>query len=225
MEAGTRRGAVSVDGPGLPGTGYYTKDTVTSYPKIPGGANAWKLMALYQGNYADYANPSMATAVVRVLPPHSQPWLSKYNGPNPAAVFQAPKRGGGYCTDLYAYKGNLDTIFIASQMRWLGEDDALTSECDTYPGVGLARWVQNLSLPLWGDPAQYGNEAVYGNAVDLGWAGARSVHNASRRHRSDLPPPAMPRRTASCRVSRASTTSPPSRSRVKGSATTSFSRW
>lgn len=159
-----------LDGPGMPGTGYYATGTSTSFPLTPPGANSWKLTALYEGNYADYTNPSVASAVVRVLPPHPTPWLSKNNGPGSAAKVQVPKEPTWACWAWFP-PGELDSVFDPSRFRWLGED---ASMCDDATGplpdgqrIGLQRWV-NLKLPLWGDPAQAGNEAVYGNAVDLG---------------------------------------------------------
>ena len=194
-----------LDGPGIPNTGFYTKDTITSYPKIPGGPNTWKLTALYQGNYADYANPSLATAVVRVLPPHPTPWLSKNNGPNSAAIFQAPKRMFNFsgffkdnvdfdirssditCSDAAFRHFVLDSSYNAQEARWLGEDGFACNS--TGPAklaierIGLQHWVNTYDLPLWGDSAQFGSEAVYGNAVDLG-VGRRAQCGVSH----DAPP-------------------------------------
>ena len=180
-----------LDGPGIPNTGFYTKDTITSYPKIPGGPNTWKLTALYQGNYADYANPSIASAVVRVLPPHATPWLSKNNGPNSAAIFQAPKRMFNFsgffkdnvdfdirssditCSDPAFRHFVLDSSYSAQEARSLREDGFACNS--TGPAklaierIGLQHWVHTYDLPLWRDSAQIlAVEAVYGNAVDLG---------------------------------------------------------
>ena len=149
-----------LDGPGLPGTGYFTKDTSTTYPKIPSGMNVWKLTALYQGNYADYPGASTASAAMRLLPPHSQPWLSKNNGPGSAAIFQAPKDGRSRCEES-APVGRLDDVFDPDRLRFLG-DYACHGE-----GIGLESFV-GMRLALWAEQPSFDVEAVYGNAIDLG---------------------------------------------------------
>ncbi|MEP6692200.1 MAG: hypothetical protein ABJD07_13655 [Gemmatimonadaceae bacterium] len=157
-----------LDGPGIPGTGFFTKDTSTSYPKIPGGANAWKLTALYQGNFADYINPAIATAVVRVLPPHTVPWLSKNNGVGSSATVQRPKDISIVECGKMPY-GQMDSVYDNSK-RWLGKLGIKVRPCFDNPDqskVGLQVWA-GLDVPLWGDATVYGYEAVYGNAVDLG---------------------------------------------------------
>jgi hypothetical protein len=168
-----------LDGPGFPDSG-----TVVPYgmviPKIPAGANTWKLTALYEGNFADYANPATATAVIRVLPAHTVPWLSKNNGVGSEPTLQMPRRMqekingtftfGGMCQDPKYMPGILDTSRrgdINYRTAWLGTIGFYCPNInvETY---GLQAWLNIPNMPLWGKPAQYANEAVYGNDIDLG---------------------------------------------------------
>ena len=171
-----------LDGPGLPPSGLHTTGTTVTYPKIPAGPGSWRVTTLYHGNFADYASATVASAVVHVLPAHAQPWLSKY-GPGSTATVQMPKNTFVDCFEGYP-TGVLDALYNATQAHWLNSqigfcNDNAYRRMHGAPTVGpitstanpnrngLQRWV-NLYMPLWGDPAEFANEAVYGNAVDLG---------------------------------------------------------
>ena len=159
-----------LDGPGFPDSGFVTAAPGT-IPKIPAGANSWKLTALYAGNFADYANPATASAVVRVLPPHTVPWLSKNNGVGTDKTVQKPTRMkeringtftfGGMCQDSAYLPGRLNNRDIVAT-GWLGQRDYFCPNINVET-LGIQAWANLPNLPLWGDPSQFSNEAVYGN--------------------------------------------------------------
>jgi hypothetical protein len=169
-----------LDGPGFPSTGLSVTDsTSVSQPEIPGGANSWKLTTLYSGNYADYTNPSIATAVVRVLPAHP-PWLSKNNGAGSQAKVQIPREGAYTCTFVLD-TGCIHETVIPNQLQnpntfgsdWLGAREAPVFEATSR--FGLFAWLDmDPIIKLWDNPLQFPNEAVYGNPNDLG-VGRRSA--------------------------------------------------
>ncbi len=66
-----------LDGPGIPNTGRYQTATTATVPAVPPGPGTWKLVALYPGNFADFTTGTLAQAMVRVLPSHSLPFLSR----------------------------------------------------------------------------------------------------------------------------------------------------
>ncbi|MEO8561600.1 MAG: hypothetical protein ABI601_05970 [bacterium] len=92
-----------VDGPGFPSTGLHYTTTTATASLLPNGALSWKLTTLYPLNFADYSTPSIATAMVRRMPPRGQAWLSKNNGVGSAALASAhyavpcPSWGGKAC--------------------------------------------------------------------------------------------------------------------------------
>ena len=76
-----------IDGPGIGVTGlmeatYVTTATVSG---VPPGPQTWRVTALYGGNVADYQHPATATTIMRMVPAHAQPWLTKNNGPGSSA--------------------------------------------------------------------------------------------------------------------------------------------
>jgi hypothetical protein len=174
-------GAISyrLDGPGLPGTGLAMNTTSHGYT-APWGAASWKVTALYPGNFADYVNGATVSTVIRVLPAHPGTWLTKSNGPGTAAEIQTPRRPGCDFEDWYcpgplspAVPPGLIVPWDGIANSWLG--------FGVYPG--LLSWL-NVQIPLWDNPDQWGNEAVYGNLGDLGfgrrtacWQGARPPPN------------------------------------------------
>lgn len=155
-----------LDGPGFPSSGFHTTGTTVTYPKIPAGPGSWKVTTLYYANHADYAGGTVASAVVRVLPPHSKPWLTKNNGPGSPLLVQMPKNTFEGCAPHFP-AGELEITYNAAAAGWLGDDLTICRESGGLKLIGLQRWL-SMEMPLWGDPAQSGNEAVYGNAVDLG---------------------------------------------------------
>ena len=164
-------GAISyrLDGPGFPSTGLsVTQARDAIYPNMPAGLHEWKLTAIYPGNNADYANPSIATAIVRLLPPHLQPWLSKNNGRGSPATVQAPAMPTRDLISPCTVPGSL-MLYDAARSRGLG---ALMYQCgkpSSVPAVlGIRAWTDLPGLPLWADPTQFADEAIYGNSIDLG---------------------------------------------------------
>ena len=171
-------GAVSyrLDGPGLPSTGLAT-NTISHGYTVPWGAASWKVTALYPGNFADYVTGATVSTVIRVLPAHPGPWLTKSNGPGTAAEIQTPRQpgcdfGDWFCGSLsIPVSPGLVIPWNGLQNRWLGV------------GSMLLEWL-NVPMPLWDDSGQWGNEAVYGNLGDLGfgrrtacWQGHRPLPN------------------------------------------------
>jgi hypothetical protein len=181
-----------LDGPGMPGTGFFATGTTTSFPKTPAGANSWKLTALYQGNFADYANPATASAVVRVLPPHTLPWLSKNNGVGSVETVQAPRMMvtffGSFveavdCMKSGGIGGDL-TDYDPKKVSWLGFAAPLCGrEIETRKFNGLKQWLNFPDQRLWADSLQFVEETKYGNAVDLG-VGRRTFCTQSPHPRS-----------------------------------------
>ncbi len=193
-----------LDGPGIPATGYIWSGSGTRFvrlpsallPNIPAGPDSWRLVALYPGNYADFAAGSIASAVVRVLPPHSQPWLTKSNGAGLASQVETPAHqvlndspGGSPIGNL---TGDLFPTYDPNYATWLSQKFNWSGSCldcsiglafrptggnpDCLPGqnvlstcerAGLKVWLNTTSL-LWDEPGQAAKEAVYGNAGDLG---------------------------------------------------------
>ena len=82
-----------VNGPGIAASGAITVSTSMRHPKIPAGPQTFKLTTIYAQNRSDSTTSSTASTVVRVLPSHSQPWLSKA-GPASAKTVQTPKNTG-----------------------------------------------------------------------------------------------------------------------------------
>ena len=66
-----------LDGPGMPNTGRHQPATSVTVAGMPPGPGTWKVSTLYPGNFADFATATVAQAMVRVLPSHSAPWLSR----------------------------------------------------------------------------------------------------------------------------------------------------
>jgi hypothetical protein len=132
--------AYHLDGAGIDPRGINLAAPATSMTLtgVPAGIDAWHVAALYS---TALGTPATASAIVRVLPAHPMPWLTKPNGPgNPAANFAHYLQ---FCPGT-----------------------ALGSSC--FPPlqalVAPTMW-------MWGDTldqAQYG-EAVYGNTGDLGF--------------------------------------------------------
>jgi hypothetical protein len=81
-----------VDGAGLTNTGRYVPGTTTTIAPVPPGAQSWQISALYPGNFADYANRPVATAMNRTLPAHVPAFLSKANGAGSEAETRAHYR-------------------------------------------------------------------------------------------------------------------------------------
>jgi hypothetical protein len=151
-------GAVSyrVDGPGLPNTGVaatqvtfldstgtWISNRVRAHlPNVPPVNATFKVVAIYAGNNADYANPS--TITLRVSPSHPTRWLSKNNGPGSAAQTAAhylPRTAG--------------TSLVESDLLLLTNVSTFRS------------WMNNTAVP--GNPlGQWNVEAWYGNSGDLG---------------------------------------------------------
>jgi hypothetical protein len=159
-----------LDGPGLPNTGYFVRGDNTSagHPHMPVGPNSWRLVALYPGNYGDYTAGSTASTVVRVLPPHSQRWLTKPNGQGQLTQVQVPTQypnvDAEVCRDT---PGQVTTAYAAADAIWLGNFQDLCNQAYGSGLFGLNYWLDTHTL-LWDEPVQAANEAVYGNPGDLG---------------------------------------------------------
>jgi hypothetical protein len=218
-----------LDGPGMAGTGYFAPPPAGAYagaptfaivPNIPAGPDSWRLVALYPGNYGNFPGGSIASTVVRVLPGHSQPWLTKPNGPGLPYQVETPAHqefndalGAGATGNS---SGDLSPVYDPAYVAWLGRpytwsagyavgprgpavDPAAlyafrpdagvavattgggwsppvqpSPACSTTDDIrsgcarpGLKIWLDTNSL-LWDEPGQAANEAVYGNARDLG---------------------------------------------------------
>ena len=168
-----------LDGPGIPGTGFYTKDTSTRYPKIPAGPGSWKVTALYAGNYADYATATTASAVIHVLPTHSTQWLTKSNGAGTLAQVQMPANpfdpqhpcspyfktceSGAVPANQGVNPGDLAMAYDPQGPFWLSQTSS-----DNWIQTGLKRWL-DVNLTLWNETGYHGyDDAVYGNPLDLG---------------------------------------------------------
>ncbi|MEO5509804.1 MAG: hypothetical protein ABIS27_04185 [Longimicrobiales bacterium] len=164
-----------LDGPGFPSEGLHMDSTSGTYP-TPAGANSWKLTTLYAGNFADYANPSTASAVVRVLPVHSQTWLTKNNGAGTEEQVQMPRQrpvecllgGLGACVYPSVLPNQLQYPYDVNYAAFLGKNEGADGP------LGLYGWLDLYPFnELWRDPRQFAIEAVYGNPGDLGF-GRRS---------------------------------------------------
>jgi len=168
-----------LDGPGIPGTGFYTTDTSTRYPKIPAGPGTWKITALYSGNYADYAKATTASAVIHVLPVHSKQWLTKSNGAGALAQVQTPANpfdpqhpcspylktceSGAQVMNQGVNPGDLTMAYDPASTFWLSQVPS-----DNWVRTGLKRWL-DVKLTLWNETNYHGElEAEYGNPLDLG---------------------------------------------------------
>ena len=131
-----------IDGTGLPNTGMLTADTAIELSKVPAGRGSWRLTSLMPLNVADYENATVANAIVRVLPPHALPWLSKANGVGSEAMAQLNATVA--CTS--DTDPNRTSCLVGYAVPWLNiaPNTLLSSE------TGLM-------------------EAVYGNPADLGF--------------------------------------------------------
>jgi hypothetical protein len=122
-----------LDGPGLPNAGFLIDGTIASHQSMPAGTSSWRLVALYPGNYADYPGASIASTVVRILPPHSLPWLTHRNGAGLISQVQTPAHqelnddpGGHPVGNL---SGDLLPIYTALYARWLGMTFSWSGGC------------------------------------------------------------------------------------------------
>ena len=175
-----------LDGTGLPATGYFTTSTHNSYPHVPAGPGAWKVTSVFASNVSDTASGTPVSLVVHVLPARSQHWLTKNNGAGSLAQVQIPANPFDPehpCTPLTTheptlndctqydvdqhtinqgvYPGDLTTApYDPASLGWLTQ-----TSVDNWVKTGFRRWL-DVTLPLWAD--QDGNEAVYGNPLDLG---------------------------------------------------------
>jgi hypothetical protein len=194
-----------LDGPGVPNSGAWPQPSYAGdgtflgmptsllIPNVPGGPGTWRLASVYPGNYADYAGASTASTIVHVLPPRSQPWLTKNNGPGALSQVQTPANQviddspGGHSTGNPS--GDLFPAYSSAEPGWLTRfyytaDNGQTFREDTGSprrhlcasgenvDLGCARsglkvWLDTNSL-LWDEPGQGANEAVYGNPIDIG---------------------------------------------------------
>jgi hypothetical protein len=120
-----------LDGPGLPNTGQLLTRPNSGFagatiPNVAAGPRSWRLVALYPGNYGDYPGASMASTILRVLPPHSLPWLTKPNGPGLPFQVQTPAHQEINDTTGTSAVGNrsgdLLPIYSSTYAAWLGQD-------------------------------------------------------------------------------------------------------
>jgi hypothetical protein len=134
-----------LDGSGLPNTGLLDTTTSATVNLVPSGPGAWKVTALYAGNAADYTTGATATAMVRVLPSHSLPWLSKNNGAGNTSL----------ASSHYAQ------LCPGNQATCLG----------TLATTVVTGYVTPSTMPFWGDAEgqRIAEEAVYANVADLGY--------------------------------------------------------
>jgi hypothetical protein len=169
-----------LDGPGFPSTGLSITDSTSASYLTPAGANSWKLTTLYEGNFADYANPSTASAVVRVLPQHLGQWLTKNNGAGSEDNVQMPREGEFSCWYFFCvynriFPNQMQHPYDANYARFLGAflEQDVSDDLINKP-VGLTAWLAvSPTFRLWDNPLQFPIEAVYGNPGDLG-VGRRS---------------------------------------------------
>jgi hypothetical protein len=179
-----------IDGPGLPATGYFAIGTSAGHPHMPGGPGTWRLQTMYPGNIGDSAGASTASLMLHVLPPRSKQWLTKNNGAGVLSQVQTPGQQvfndvvGG--SPIGNFAGDLMPAYDAAYASWLGQSmhwhlvfspsqnpNAQTCHVpdDMYRSCvipGLKVWLNLFFSPLWDDPEQAANEAVYGNPGDLG---------------------------------------------------------
>jgi hypothetical protein len=151
-----------VDGPGVESTGLLTTGTSAVVSTVPRGPDTWKVTAIYPGKFADYANATTVSAMIRVLPPHTLPWLSKNNGVGGEGTVQVPLLTGcrgivcGFPPGQLADTNHHDDFW---DQGWFLDKDPQ----GTY---GLARWLEVSDADLWRSHPE--KEAIYGNAIDLG---------------------------------------------------------
>ncbi len=178
-----------LDGPGLPNTGYLLAlpstgsggSAAASVANIPAGPGTWRLVALYPGNNADYPGASTASAVVHVLPPHSLHWLTKNNGAGALPQVQTPARQYAWNGAEQVFVGGGLTSYDPNYVTWLGQiwcthgpdtatvslsGNATVSLCARF--MGLPLWLGKAYATLWDDAGHTDQEAIYGNAGDLG---------------------------------------------------------
>jgi hypothetical protein len=159
---------------------------------MPAGAGSWRLVALYPGNYADFPSGPTAAAVIHVLPPHPTSWLTKNNGIGQDSQVETPAHQvindsfGGSATGNPS--GDLLQAYDPTYALWLGSpfytnNGGAVYRPDATLGVrncvvfenplsgcarpGLKVWLDTTS-PMWDDPEQAANEAIYGNPGDIG---------------------------------------------------------
>ncbi|MGB8693104.1 MAG: hypothetical protein WCD08_06310 [Steroidobacteraceae bacterium] len=178
-----------LDGPGLPPTGLFTAGTSLAH-LVPGGPGTWSLVAIYPGNFVGNGPAAVASTVARPLPLHSQPWLTKPNGPGQLSQVQTPAHQeindsvGGSATGNPS--GDLYQVLADGETGWLSQPyytdnngifyreglhgHICSSVENVYSGcnrLGLKVWLDTNS-PLWDEAEQAANEAIYGNPGDLG---------------------------------------------------------
>jgi len=131
-----------IEGTGVQSGGQLLSTLATTIGSIPGGPGSWKVTAIYPNGFFDPSVFSTASAMVRYLPPHSQPWLSKSNGPGDPAT-----------TLLHYFQ---ICTREPKNPEYLGR---CLADLHGDPGQ------------LWGDPigSAAAAEAVYGNPSDLGY--------------------------------------------------------
>jgi hypothetical protein len=179
------QGAVQyrVDGSGVPAAGRLSTGANATIEGVPGGPGSWQVIAIYPNSVVGTGPVPRASTVVRVLPSHAQPWLTKNNGKGTLSQVQTPYRSCGFGTI------SLAPSYSAPYAEWLGKDDYNDENGNScwnaiWKGVpedqrpwsanygakvpfGLKQWL-GTKIPLWDDPTAASNEAVYGNSVDLG---------------------------------------------------------
>jgi hypothetical protein len=131
--------AYHLDGAGIAPPGLDLAATATSFTltAVPAGIDAWHLTALYGSTLGTAA---IASAIVRILPAHPIPWLSKNNGPGDATTNAVHYMQ--FCAGFQAGVDCFTPLTSLASAGWLWGD------------------IQ--------DNAQNG-EAVYGNVGDLGF--------------------------------------------------------
>jgi hypothetical protein len=186
-----------VDGTGMPAAGNVAPDTSVAY-LVPAGPGFWTVTAIYPSNLVGNGPVPGASAVVRVLPPHSTFWLTKPNGVGLPPQVQTPKHQDFNEADVVGTatgnsSGDLLPFYDGVYAQWLGQpyvwypgldgiagfwsfrpDPGSAPPCgvmdNIYAGCarpGLKVWLDT-NAALWDEPAQAANEAIYGNAGDLG---------------------------------------------------------
>lgn len=157
-----------LDGPGI-GAGHYTPGTY--FPtSVPRGAGSWTVAAVYPGNYGDYVKATSVSAVLRVLPTASVPWLTKSNGPGSEENVQLPVIGCSPEEDP-CRPSKLRHPYDPSLATFLGKRTGTNVRSGW--GLNIWLWGNDPWNGLWDDDTQYPLEARYGNPGDLG-VGRRS---------------------------------------------------
>ena len=134
-----------VDGSGLPNTGLVVDSTHVALKNVPIGPARWTIVTLYPGKLADFTSPAIATlAMAQSLPARTTPFLSKSNGV------------GNLATTVAHY-------YPHASATPLQEPDLLAlANVSTFKS-----WINTSPLP--NSPlGRSADEAVYGNASDLG---------------------------------------------------------